>query len=434
RLSKEGRVLKRASSITAPLATSIAVLTAVTASLALAAGQAGAASIVFMKGGNVWLASPDGSVVRQVTSGGGWDSPSQADDGTILAQRGTQLFRMGRGGNPLAPAINTTFTGAPATWAGPVNAVISPDGVNQAYDGEITDSGYYDSGCGCYVYTHTFATWWGSATTLSQPNQTLGQQDYVDPAWIDNGHLMLSATGILIAQVATYALGAGDNAMTPWFSDPDPNLQGLGSGAITRSADKLAFVANVQGGVGNEIRIYSATGPPPVAGGPTPSAPADTCNLGPNNFQSLRVSFAPDGQSLAYDAPDGIHLRTLTGWPSCTSATDKLIIPGASEPYFGPADVGPPTPSATPTPTPGARPISTQCTVPRLHGLGLAVARRLLQRAHCRLGHVRTGRSAHNKHRGLVIISQQPAAGGIRPRNATVNVQLGRAAPTPHHH
>jgi hypothetical protein len=421
-----------------PKAVSAVTCVGALALLALAAAPAGAASIVFMKGGNVWLGSPDGSQLRQVTSGGGWDSPSQADDGTILAQRGTQLFRMDRAGNPLAPPINTTFTGAPATWAGPVNAVISLDGVTQAYDGEITDSGYYDSGCGCYVYTHTFATWWGSATTFSQSNQTLGQQDYVDPAWIDNGHLMLSATGILIAQVATYALGGGDNAMTPWFSDPDPNVQGLGSGAITRSADKLAFIANVDGGAGNEIRIYSATGPPPVAGGPTPNAPVDSCNLGPNNFQSLRVSFSPDGQSLTYDAPDGIHLLTLTGWPTCTSATDKLIIPGASEPYFGPADVGPPTPSPTPTPgptpTPEPHPSSTQCTVPRLHGLGLAAARRLLQRAHCRLGHVRTGRSAHNRHRGLVIISQQPAAGGARPRNATVNVQLGRTAPTPHHH
>jgi hypothetical protein len=73
--------------------------------------------------------------------------------------------------------------------------------------------------------------------------------------------------------------------MTPWFSDPDPGVQGLGSGAITRSADKLA-----------------------------------------------------------YDAPDGIHLLTMTGWPICTSATDQLIIPGASEPYFGAADAHAPPP------------------------------------------------------------------------------------------
>jgi hypothetical protein len=415
-------------------AAAAAVLTSILAlaSLAVGAAPAGAASIVFMKGGNVWLASPDGSVLRQLTGGGGWDSPSQADDGTILAQNGTQLFRLDRYGKQLVPAINTDFTGAPSTaGTGPVNTVISPDGINQAHDGEINANPYYDAGCNCYVYVHQFATWWGSATTFSEPNQTLGQQDYVDPAWIDNGHLMLSATGILIAQVATYALGGADNTMTPWFSDPDPNVQQLGSGAITRTADKLAFVANVGGGVGNEIRIYSATGPPPVPGGPAPSAPVDQCNIGPSNYQSLRVSFAPDGQSLAYDAPDGIHLVTLTGWPSCTSLADKLLIPGASQPYFGPANLPALPPPPGPGPGPGPKPTAT-CKVPRLHGLTLTTARNLLNHAHCTLGHIHTTHTTHAKHPHLTITSQQPAAGTTHRHNTKVNVTLGPAPPARH--
>ena len=231
----------------------------------------------------------DGTGQRQITAGGGWDGPSQADDGTILAQRGSELFRLDRDGKPLAPAITTTFTGAPSTWAGPIAPVISPDGVNQAYGGEITDSGYYDYGCGCYVYTHTFSTWWGSATHYSQPGQTLGQQDYVDPAWIDNSHLLLTSTGILIDQVATYTLGGGDNSMFQWFSDPDPSVQSLGSGVITRSGDKLAFLANVGGGTGNEIRIYSSTGPPPLAASDPSNVPVDRCNSAPHPYQSLRL-------------------------------------------------------------------------------------------------------------------------------------------------
>ena len=388
---------------------------------------ASAASIAFIKGGNVWLAAPAGTGQRQVTTGGGWDAPSQADSGTLFAQRGTQLFRMDRNGNPLVPAIDTTFTEAPSSWAGPIGAVISPDGVNQAYDGETTDSGYYDYNCGCWVYTHQFATWWGSATQYSQPNQTLGQQDYVDPAWIDNSDLMVSSTGILIDQVATYAIGGADNSMTGWFSDPDPNVQGLEAGAITRSGDKLAFVANVQGGVGNEIRIYQTTGPPP-------SVPVDQCNIGPNSFQSLRVSFSPDGQSLVYDAPDGVHLVALAGWPSCAGLNDRLIIPGGAEPYFGPADVGPggsPTSGPTPTPPPPTH-TTTACTVPRLRGLALAAVRRRLRRAHCRAGRVRTANSARGKHQGLVVIAQQPAGGATRAVNTKVNITLGLPARARH--
>jgi hypothetical protein len=425
---------RRVFKITARFARATAVLASVAASLALTAAPAGAASIAFIKGDNVWLASPDGSGQRQLTTGGGWQFASQADDGTILAQSGTQLIRMDRNGKQLAPAIPTTFTGAPSTWAGPVSPAISRDGVNQAYGGEITDSGYYDYGCSCWVYTHTFTTFWGSAMQYSQPNQTLGQEDYVDPAWIDNSHVMLSSTGILIDQVATYTLGGADNSMVQWFSDPDQSVQGLGSGAITRGGDKLAFVANVNGGVGNEIRIYSSTGPPPETAGDPPNVPIDQCNIGPNNFQSVRVSFSPDGQSLAYDAPDGVHLVTLTSWPSCAGLTDKLIIPGGADPYFGPADVGQTTTTAT-TPTTTSKPqTAARCNVPHLHGLGLAAARGRLQRAHCRLGHVRIPRSQRNQHKRLVIATQQPGAGRTGPRDTKVNVVLGLPTHEPHHH
>ena len=90
------------------------------------ASAASASSIVYIKGGNVWLASSDGSNQRQVTTGGYWDSPSQADDGTILAQQGTQLYRMNRQGTLLDPAFNTVFsTAAPAAGEqSPIDPVI----------------------------------------------------------------------------------------------------------------------------------------------------------------------------------------------------------------------------------------------------------------------------------------------------------------------
>lgn len=388
----------------------------------LAVPSSAAASIVFIKGGNVWLAAADGTAQRAITTGGGWDAPSQADDGTILAQRGTQLFRFDRNGKLLAAAIDTSFTGAPSSWAGPVAPVISPDGTHQAYGGEITDSGVYDYNCGCIVYTNEVGTWWGSATQYSQPNQTLGQQDYDEPAWIDNGHLLLSSTGMLIDQVATYTLGGGDNSEVQWFSDPDPSVQPLAAGAITRAGDKLAFVANVGGGVGNEIRVYSTTGPPPFASGDPSNVPVDECNIGPNSFQSLRVSFSPDGESLAYDAPDGVHLVMLAGWPGCAGLSDRLIVPGGVEPHFGPADV----PQISPPPPP-------KCDVPRLRGLGVVAARGRLVRAGCRLGRVRIVRFVRGRRGGLVVVGQEPSAGATRGANAKVSVVLGLRARRRHH-
>jgi hypothetical protein len=53
-------------------------------------------SIVYEKGGNVWVASPDGSGQRQLTTSGDYGRPSQADDGTIIAARGDVLERLDR--------------------------------------------------------------------------------------------------------------------------------------------------------------------------------------------------------------------------------------------------------------------------------------------------------------------------------------------------
>src|SRR4051794_39626584 len=84
------------------------------AAIALAiAAPAHADSIVYVKDGNVWLTSPDGAKQYQVTADGGYDSPSQADDGTIVALRAKQFIRMDRSGHPLNAPVDGM--GAPAT-------------------------------------------------------------------------------------------------------------------------------------------------------------------------------------------------------------------------------------------------------------------------------------------------------------------------------
>ena len=69
------------------------------------AAPAAASSIAYIKEGNVWLISPDGSRDRQVTTDAtdttAYNWPSQADDGTILAKRGDYFVRHRRPGRPL---------------------------------------------------------------------------------------------------------------------------------------------------------------------------------------------------------------------------------------------------------------------------------------------------------------------------------------------
>ena len=77
------------------------LLAAGLAALALPA-VASADSIVYIDQGNVWSAGPDGAHKVQLTSGGSWHSPTQADDGTVAAVQGTgPIVVMARDGRPL---------------------------------------------------------------------------------------------------------------------------------------------------------------------------------------------------------------------------------------------------------------------------------------------------------------------------------------------
>jgi hypothetical protein len=92
-----------------------------------AAAPAAADSIVYVKQGDLYLTSPDGSRGYQLTRDGGYSSPSQADDGTIGAIRDKQFVRLGRSGRPLGPPVPAMGTSGGAI-GGPYEARISRTG------------------------------------------------------------------------------------------------------------------------------------------------------------------------------------------------------------------------------------------------------------------------------------------------------------------
>ena len=70
---------------------------------------AASGSIAFINENNVWVITPDGSRLRQVTTDGtsstSYGSPSQADDGTILARHGQVFVRLRPDGTKLGAPI-----------------------------------------------------------------------------------------------------------------------------------------------------------------------------------------------------------------------------------------------------------------------------------------------------------------------------------------
>ena len=94
---------------------------------------AAADSILFVRDGNVWISTPDGSTERPLTAGGGYASPSMADDrdDRRAARERVRAAAAGRrrGRRVRSPAVGGNWVVA----RGPYDARVAPDGMRIAY-------------------------------------------------------------------------------------------------------------------------------------------------------------------------------------------------------------------------------------------------------------------------------------------------------------
>ena len=302
---------------------------------------ASADSIVYSKGTDVWLARADGSDARRVTSGGGYLSPTQADDGTILAQRGTRFVRLSRSGRTLA-TFASVLTGIPPTVnaAGPFDPVLSPDGTKFAYWIGMYSS-WTDHAHGIEWTRTGPVTIWQDA----RDGRYLGATHYYEePSWLpdSSGALLFEETNGLTAQVVAAGVGEDHNHVQQWFRDSQTKpaseefAKPIGAGEISRGMDRLAVLrggthlgnGGLSQGKGNTIALYGVK---------LPGLPTMECLItDPVGGEYGRPSWSPDGRSLAWSEGNGIWAARIGR--DC-SGTPRLAIPGGREPDWGPAPV-----------------------------------------------------------------------------------------------
>lgn len=339
-----------------------AALLTTAAALALPAA-AGADSIVYVDQGDVWSARPDGSGRVRLTDGGDWHSPTQADDGTIAAVRGSgPIVVMARDGQPLrtieTPPAPTANGGVFAP--SPVQLSFSPDGSKIAY---AYVAGACPPASSCMLQTSTFYT--RADVTTATPIDVWGNQYGVaDPEWVtDDRTLVFGGHG---SQVSIDDLGPGDYSQVPWVTPDDD----MGDGEVTRDGRRLAVTSSY--GSNQTLRLFVVDGD--VRTQLPPPQPTLACEITPADEAYGDPTWSPDGNGLAAETSKGIEVLRLSafGPGTCRSAGASVVFsPSGSEPDWGPADppaarwVAPPravprdapreTPSGTPRTGAGSR-------------------------------------------------------------------------------
>ena len=261
-------------------------------------------SIVYEKGGNVWLASPDGSGQRQLTTTGGYGRPSQADDGTIVATKDAVLHRLSRSGRLLNQAGDDDY-------GGKIFTDFSPDGALVSY-------GFFANGP---ILTGPYAAV-SHASRLTEKEEIDGPlKGYLNPSWIDSSRILLFPQS-LIVDVQIWPI-PGD--VQDWFADPDFDL---GGGDVDRAMTRFAAAADG----GTSIVLYRLPAPPPAF-------PERRCQVTGPVGTFFRPTWSPDGRTLAWQEDDGIH--TLRIDLDTCQGQSSLVIPGGKHPDWGPAAAGP---------------------------------------------------------------------------------------------
>jgi hypothetical protein len=139
------------------------------------------------------------------------------------------------------------------------------------------------------------------------------------------------------------------------------------------------------GGDQSDLVLASTNGPAWVGEPPYPEpdyvnmqsdvpAPSLRCKTSTGTYAN--PSWSSDSRTVAYGGGDGVHVLTVPADFDCSKLGDRLLVPGGSDPAFGPADVNmaqQPAPSDQPPHAqPGPHPGTHTGGAVALRGLSIA--------------------------------------------------------------
>ena len=319
----------------------LVLLVGLLASLALASG-AHASSIVYIKGGDVWLARDDGSRQRPITKDGTvsspYRSPAYSDSGLITAVKSKRdIYFFDRRGKQVRKQRD--LTGGPTPPFDPViiDHSISPDGRLLATTLWITTRVADPKSFEPKGTDYGTSVWYTRVSDGKLRGRTDSGQN---PTWLASARPVVFAPYVYHSADAWLVNLANPNDPTQWFQDRatvnvlDPSDgEPLNDGEVTRARDKIAVVrgpSTTASSAETMIRIYGISS--------LTARPTERCDLRARpNSRIESPTWSPDGKRLAWGEAGGIWVSPVAAGAGDCGAAPKRLIAGGSEPDWGPA-------------------------------------------------------------------------------------------------
>jgi len=318
------------------------VATPPVSSFGTTASPSAGGSIVFVRDSDIWLAAPDGSGARQLTTDGGevgYHDPSQAPDGSIFALRGTnQLHHLDRNGQPIADPVTliTLENGAEALE-------VAPDGGHLAYVttgyGSIVDP-RFGTPTGTFIYGGS-----DIATTdgVSVPDAATASMLF--PSWLDAETVVVSdGVSVYVDRVGSDPqlwVDGNDGCLTE-FDCPsgDKAQSSLSTSVVSPDGRLLAYLSSPYFGDGGRVMAALLSAPP--------AEPGHGCLVTEQAGFSDPGSFSADGSQFVFDdtrfdqtsfdtvVGEGVFAMDVdTAADDCGASSARLIAPGGAQPDWG---------------------------------------------------------------------------------------------------
>jgi hypothetical protein len=323
------------------------------AAVLLAAPAGRASSIVYLKNGDIYRASPGGAskvVVVHARHGTSFSALTQDDRGRLYAvtEPSRRWIRFTTSGRRRGAAFDSAGTGLHVHYdpkrnrpgfTGPLDIQASDDGGLLAEWGTLEELDHVDAGAvppkPKYVVKGVVATLVSRSNRNADLTGTAPTNSLAWPSFLADGTIIAGVFDNLLKGYGVWYFQPGDTEVRFWFGPTNSALR-LANPEVTRRGDFIAVTTDREGAPSrdNEIVVGHLPGPPPAV-------PDRDCSWRNPNGSVSGLTWSPDGRTLAWADRVGIWTARFTvllpTGQTCAVAGKHLLAREATSPDWGPA-------------------------------------------------------------------------------------------------